>query len=1172
MEQNIFKQMLYKMPSYVQGREALKRDQSPILYHEMGEASKSHLIYGMVEDIAPTALVITYNDVQASKLYEDLSFFLGPRVLNFQAEPTLYYFVEAYSPEISIERLKVLRALKNGEHKIIVASIEAIMKKMIPLEILKDYWKSFKVGQIIEIQELQKILIEGGYERVDEVESPGQYNIRGGIVDIYPMIEEYPFRIEFFDDEIDSIRSFDVITQRSIDKYEEIEISPIKELLFSENIKEIALENFKMESIKYIKKLKHKGKKDFANQVQDNIVRKIEEMKQGQKNNWEFFLSYMENSFVSLMDYFSKDCIIFLDQPHRIKERYDNISLELEEDFKGLLERGEVLPNQFEVFFSYDHLTDRMVMGKLCIFQTLIRRADPFMPKKILSFPSRSMHPFHGKLDLLVEEIRHWKKREYFVVILSDTKDKGKRLVASLKDLGINAIYQEHAHKSVIGGEVVILQGVLHRGVEYPEIKAVIVSEKEIFSQSQKKGKKHRRKRERKIESFVDLNIGDYVVHESYGIGKYLGLEKIEVEGNQRDYLNIKYAHGDKLYVPTEQMDLIQPYIGAEGKALKLNKLGGNEWKRAKGKVKKAIEDMTEELLNLYAQRQAIKGYSFSKDTPWQRQFEEGFPYEETPDQLQSINDVKKDMEAPTVMDRLLCGDVGYGKTEVAIRAAFKAVMDGKQVAFLVPTTILAQQHFNNMVERFSDYPISIAMLSRFRTKNEIQQTLKEIRCGMVDIVVGTHRIVQKDINFKDLGLLIIDEEQRFGVIHKERLKDWKKNVDVLTLSATPIPRTLHMSLVGIRDMSVIEQPPEERYPVQTYVLEYNEQLVRDAILRELDRGGQIYYVYNRVEDIEKIAHRLKNLVPEARIVIGHGQMSENQLEDTMLSFVEGKYDILVCTTIIETGLDMPNVNTIIVINGDKMGLSQLYQLRGRVGRSNRLAYAYITYEKDKVLTEVAEKRLQAIKEFTEFGSGFKVAMRDLEIRGAGNLLGAEQHGHMASIGYDLYCKLLEESISKVKGLPQRVKRETSLELQIDAFIPDWYIPKESQRIQMYKKMVIIDSMEELYDIQEEIEDRFGDLPIAVNNLLMLSYIKSLAQKLKIHHINMNNNQVNLYMEKDDFINVEVIGELVKEYGRKIMINASDEPYISLKLTKLIDKQLSQIKEILEKIKVLQVV
>lgn len=1171
MKQDIFKQMLYKMPAYVQGREALKSDQSPIVYHEMGEASKSHLVYGMVEDIAKTALVITYNDVQANNLYEDLTFFLGPRVMYFPAEPTLYYFVEAYSPEISIERLKVLSALKNGEQKIIVASIEAIMKKMIPIEILKEYWKIFKVGQIIEIQELQEILLKGGYERVDEVGSPGQYNIRGGIVDIFPMTEEYPFRIEFFDDEIDSIRSFDIITQRSIDKYEEIDISPTKELLFSEGIKEQALENFKMESVKYIKKLSDKGKKDFANQVRENIDSKIEEMKQRQKNNWEFYLSYMEDSFVSLIDYFPEDCIIFLDQPHRIKERYENITLELEEDFKGLLERGEVLPRQFEVFFSYYSLTDRMAMGKLCIFQTLIRRTDPFNPKKILSFPSRSMHPFHGKLDLLVEEISHWKKRDYSIVILSETKERGKLLVDNLKDLGINAITQEHSHKSVIGGEVIILHGVLHRGVEYPEIKAVIVSEKEIFSQIQKKGKKHKKKRERKIESFVDLNIGDYVVHETYGIGKYLGLEKIEVEGIQRDYLNIKYAQGDKLYVPTEQMDLIQPYIGGESKALKLNKLGGNEWKRAKGKVKKAIEDMTEELLNLYAQRQAIQGYVFSKDTPWQRQFEEGFPYEETQDQLQSIEEVKNDMEATIAMDRLLCGDVGYGKTEVAIRAAFKAVMDGKQVAFLVPTTILAQQHFNNMVERFSDYPISISMLSRFRTKNETQQTLKDIRSGMVDIVIGTHRIVQKDINFKDIGLLIIDEEQRFGVIHKERLKDWKKNVDVLTLSATPIPRTLHMSLVGIRDMSVIEQPPEERYPVQTYVLEYNEQLVRDAILRELDRGGQIYYVYNRVEDIEKIAYKLKDLVPEARIVIGHGQMSENQLEDTMLAFVEGRYDILVCTTIIETGLDMPNVNTIIVTNGDKMGLSQLYQLRGRVGRSNRLAYAYITYEKDKVLTEVAEKRLQAIKEFTEFGSGFKVAMRDLEIRGAGNLLGAEQHGHMASIGYDLYCKLLEESVNKMKGLPQKVKKETSLELQIDAFIPDWYIPKESQRIQMYKKMVVIDSMEELYDVQEEIEDRFGDLPIAVSNLLMISYIKSIAQNLKIYSINMKNNQVNLYMEKDEFINMKVIGELVKLYGRRIMINASDEPYISLKLTKLIDKQLDQIKEILEKIKILQV-
>lgn len=1138
--EDIFKEMLNKMPGYNQGKEGLIEGESPIVYHEIGETSKSHLIYGMVKDVSPTALVITYSDTQANKLYEDLSFFLGENIMYFPAQPTLYYFVDAHSPEISIERIKVLRALINRESKVIVASIEAIMKKLLPIERYKNYWHIFKVGQIIEIEELQNFLIQSGYERVEEVESPGQYNIRGGIVDIYPIISDLPFRIEFFDNEIDSIRSFDTLTQRSIDKYTDIEVPPTKELIFLEIDKK------------------------------DNLVKYEKEFSKNIKN--ELYLSSMEYDFVSLMDYFPKDFIIFLDQPHRIKERFDSVSSELQEDFKGLLEKEEVIPSDFEVFFPYYDLTKRMNRERLCIFQTLIRRVDPFVPKKILSFVSYPTHPFHGKLSLLVEEIAHWKKKGYSIIILSDTYKKGELLLENLVEMGIEGVFIGNPEKALVGGEIIILKGGIQRGVEYPEIKTIILTEKEIFSSLQKKTKKTRRKTKRKIDPFVDLNIGDYVVHESYGIGKYLGLEKIEVDGIQRDYLNIKYARGDKLYIPTEQMDLIQPYIGGENTSVKLNRLGGNEWKRTKGKVKKAIEDMTEELLNLYAQRQTIKGFSFSKDSHWQREFGDGFPYEETPDQHQAIEEIKKDMEAPIVMDRLLCGDVGYGKTEVALRAAFKAVMDGKQVAFLVPTTILAQQHYNTMVERFSNFPISIDMLSRFKTGKQVKQTLLDIRSGMVDIVVGTHRMIQKDIKFKDLGLLIIDEEQRFGVSHKERLKNFKKNVDVLSLSATPIPRTLHMSLVGIRDMSIIEQPPEERYPVQTYVLEYNDKLIRDAILRELDRGGQIFYVYNRVENIERIAHNLADLVPEARITIGHGQMSENQLEDTMLSFIEKKYDVLVCTTIIESGLDIPNANTIIVVDGDKMGLSQLYQLRGRVGRSNRIAYAYITYEKNKILTEIAEKRLQAIKEFTEFGSGFKVAMRDLEIRGAGNLLGAEQHGHMAAIGYDLYCKLLEESINKKKGIPQKVKKEITIDLPVDAYIPNWYISKENVRIQIYKKMVAIETMEDFYDIQEEIEDRFGDLPIGVNNLLKVSYIKALAQRIKIYNINMKNNNVYLYFEKEDFITMEIIGELVKIYGKRIIINASEQPYISLRISRLVDKQLDDIKEVLEKITVLQVI
>ncbi len=1108
---SIFIQILHGIPTYLQGMQDLETGQSPIVYHEMGDASKAHVVYGLVEDLERHALVVTHSDDQAKKIYGDLSYFLGQKVGYLPAEPTLFYFVEAYSPEISIERLRILRALEAGEKKVLVVSIQALMKKLPPKDEFSEGWKSFEVGQIIGMEEFQDCLIQNGYERVEEVESPGQYNVRGGIVDVYPMAQESPYRVEFFDDEIDSIRSFDPLSQRSIDKVERFTLSPTREAFNG------------------------------------------------------------PSSYDSLLEYFPQDPLIFLDQPHRIKEKYDGVVLEFQEDFKGLLEKGEVKPDQWDVFFDYHTLTQGMEQKDLCIFQALLRRSDPFRPKRIYSFTSRSMHPFHGKLELLADEIKQWRRRNYSVIILAQSEGKAKKLVDELTNLQIPAVFSKDFYREIHGGEVLVLEGSLDRGVDYPDARAAIISDQEIFAQDRRRDRTPKRKRERRIQSFVELNIGDYVVHENHGIGIYLGLEKIQVEGVQRDYLNIKYAQGDRLFIPTDQMHLIQPYIGAENRPPKLNKLGGSEWKRAKGRVKKAIEDMTQELIELYAQRQSIQGFAFSKDTPWQRQFEEGFPFEETQDQLKAVEEIKRDMERPIAMDRLLCGDVGYGKTEVALRAAFKAVMDGKQVAILVPTTILAQQHYNTMNERFSGFPIGIGILSRFRTAAEQQQTLKDIRNGMVDIVVGTHRILQRDIQFKDLGLLIIDEEQRFGVGHKERLKQWKKNVDVLTLSATPIPRTLHMSLVGIRDMSIIEQPPEERYPVQTYVMEYNETLIRDAILREMDRGGQVYYVYNRVEDIERRAHDLKALVPEARIAIGHGQMSEHSLENTMVNFVEGQYDVLVCTTIIETGLDMPNVNTLIVTNADAMGLSQLYQLRGRVGRSSRLAYAYITYEKDRVLTEVAEKRLHAIKEFTEFGSGFKIALRDLEIRGAGNLLGAEQHGHMASVGYDLYCKMLEEAVHRAKGIPQKIQRETTLELQVDAFIPNWYIPKESQRIQMYKKMMGIQGMGELYDLQEEIEDRFGDLPNSVNNLLMISLIRSMAQELKIHLIKQKKKWVYFYMEKEDFIPMETIGPLIKEYGRNIMINASEEPYIALTLPPLVDQHLMKIRELLEKIKVLQV-
>lgn len=756
----------------------------------------------------------------------------------------------------------------------------------------------------------------------------------------------------------------------------------------------------------------------------------------------------------------------------------------------------------------------------------------------------------------MIEDIKEKKKEKYKILILSGTRSRGERLVNHLRDMGVESSYKDIV-REIKPGEVVITFGNQGNGFQYYDIKLSVISDKDIFGQFKKKSKKKQNKKGTgKIKSFTELKPGDFVVHANHGIGVFKGIKQLELQGNKKDYLELIYHSDDKLYVPVEQLDMVQRYIGSEGKKPKVSKLGSSEWTKTKNKVKKSIEEIAEDLVKLYAIRASLKGYKYSDDTVWQKQFEEEFPYEETPDQLLAIEDIKKDMESPKPMDRLLCGDVGYGKTEVAIRAAFKAVMDGKQVAFLVPTTILAQQHYNNFKQRFSDFPITVDVISRFRTLSEQKATIKSIKEGNVDILIGTHRILQKDIKFKDLGLLIIDEEQRFGVKHKEKMKNLKKNVDVLTLSATPIPRTLHMSLVGVRDISVIETPPEERYPVQTYVVEYNDQLIRDAILREISRGGQIYFVYNRVESIHEMASYISKLVPEGRVQIAHGQMKEKELENVVLDFTENKFDILIATTIIETGMDIKNVNTMIIYDADKMGLSQLYQLRGRVGRTNRMAYCYLTYKRDKILTEVAEKRLKAIKDFTELGSGFKIALKDLEIRGAGNMMGSAQHGHMSSIGYDLYCRMLEDTIKLVRGDIDKEPVETSVELKIDAYIPNTYIKDETQKIEVYKKIASIDSKEEFMDIEEELEDRFSDIPISVYNLMNISYIRSLGKKVDIEEIKEISNEVVFQFEDKSSLREKIIKIIMDKYSKEVAFKLNEKPAIGYNIKNIKKEQL----------------
>ena len=838
-----------------------------------------------------------------------------------------------------------------------------------------------------------------------------------------------------------------------------------------------------------------------------------------------------------------------LDDKVRSLGKLDSTYLEFNENYSIFLQRGDILPSQGKLLLEKEELIE-LLEEKINITMDAINKGGEFLsPIRKIEINSAILHHYQGQLDLLIEDILKKKKDGYRTVILSGTRVRGERLVSTLRERGIESSYRDNI-ESIALGEVVITFGNLLKGFECPKYRTCVISDKEVFGEAKRKLSKTKSKSKgvSKIKSFAELKPGDYVVHVNHGIGVYKGIKQIEVSGHKRDYLDIVYDKGDKLYVPVDQLDLVQKYIGSEGKSPKVNKLGGAEWQKAKSKVKKSINEIAEDLVKLYAARASVKGYKYSKDTEWQMQFEDEFPFQETPDQLSSIEEIKKDMESDKPMDRLLCGDVGYGKTEVALRAAFKAVMEGKQVAFLVPTTILAEQHYKNMIKRFSDFPIKIDMISRFRTAKEQKSTLQSVKEGNVDILVGTHRLVSKDIVFKDLGLLIVDEEQRFGVAQKEKIKNLKKNVDVLTLSATPIPRTLHMSLTGVRDISVIETPPEERYPIQTYVVEQNDQLIRDAIMREIGRGGQVYFVYNRVEDIEKIANYIKNLVPESRVGIAHGQMTERQLEKEMLDFMANEYNVLVCTTIIETGIDIQNVNTIIIYDADKMGLSQLYQLRGRVGRSNRIAYAYLLYTKDKVLTEVAEKRLKALKDFTELGSGFKIAMRDLEIRGAGNMMGSAQHGHMAAIGYDLYCRMLEDTVKLIKGDIDKEPIETTVDLKVDAYIPSSYIEDEMQKIEVYKKIAAIESIDEYMDIKEELEDRYSDIPDPVYNLMDIAYIKSRAKLLSIEEIKESGNDVIFRFQAGDSNYEKIFKVIIEKYKDSIMLKFGEIPSFIFKL------------------------
>ena len=1043
------------------------------------ESQKSHLMYGL-SGIAPYRLILAEDERRAREIYEDYRFY-DRKVYSYPAKDLLFFQADIHGNLLIRQRMKVIKALLEEKELTVVTSIDGCMDFLESLEKIKEQLIHYESDSTVDIEQLKNQLVALGYERVGQVEMPGQFSVRGGIVDIYCLTEENPWRIELWGDEIDSIRSFDPESQRSLENLEELTIYPAVE---------------------------HIGDKDM----------------------------------VSFLDYFPEErTIIFLDEPNRLTEKGGAVEEEYRQSRMHREEKGSRnLPENW--LCSFEQLQKELNKRNCISVCALEPKQAGWKVREKFYLEVKSISAYNNSFELLVKDLHQYKKQGYRIALLSGSRTRAERLAKDLQEEGLAAFYGQDYDREICPGEIMVVYGHAKKGFEYPLVKFAVMKESDIFGQEQKKKKKKNYSGSR-IQDFAELSIGDFVVHEKHGLGIYRGIEKVEVDRIVKDYIKIEYRGGSNLYIPATQLDCLQKYSGADAsKAPKLNKLGTQEWNKTKSKVRGAVKNIAKELVELYAVRQEKEGYVCGPDTVWQREFEEMFPYEETEDQLSAIEDAKRDMESTRIMDRLICGDVGYGKTEVALRAAFKEVQESRQVAYLAPTTILAQQIYNTFVQRMKEFPVRVELLCRFRTPAQQKKAIEDLKKGQVDVIIGTHRILSKDVQFKNLGLLIVDEEQRFGVTHKEKIKQLKKDVDVLTLTATPIPRTLHMSLIGIRDMSVLEEPPMDRMPIQTYVMEYDEETVREAINRELRRGGQVYYVYNRVTDIADVALRIAKLVPDARVDFAHGQMSERELENVMYSFVNGDIDVLVSTTIIETGLDISNVNTMIIHDSDRYGLSQLYQLRGRIGRSNRTAYAFLMYRKNVMLKETAEKRLAAIREYTDLGSGFKIAMRDLELRGAGNLLGAQQHGHMNAVGYDLYCKMLNEAVKEAKGIHTMEDFETSVDLNVDAYIPDSYISNEFQKLDIYKRIAGIETQQDYDDMLEELLDRFGEPGKAVLNLLAIAKLKAIAHQGYVTEIKQTGKTVRFTLYEKARLNTEGFPALMQKYRRGLQFKNEQEP------------------------------
>ena len=1094
------------------------------------DSQKAHIAAGLAEG-RPAALLIAENELKARAMYEDFRLF-DPDVMYFPRRDLIFYQADVSGNLLTKQRMQVIKALIEQKKVTVITSTGGCMDYLLPLDVLRKAAVTIRSDSEVDIQELSRRLAEMGYERVGQTEASGQFAVRGDIIDVFPLTEEDPWRIELWDNQVDSIRSFDAESQRSID-------SNLDEITIYPAVEEI-------------------GRDDDA----------LHEENEGDGNRAEKARAFYRRLTDTFADYFPEESVFFLDEPARLFENAGAIAGEYQEAMKHRLEEGRITSLEANRMMTADQLAYDL-SRKSCVALSLMEQHHlPLEISERIQVTARSVGSYNNQFPMLVNDLKNYRKNHYRTVLLSASRTRGKRLAENLVEEGLPAFFSEDADRAIAADEIMVTRGNVRRGFEYPMQKFVLITESDIFGAEKRRSRKKKADASgaERVRSFADLTVGDYVVHENHGLGIYRGIEKVVVDHVAKDYIKIEYAGGSNLYVLATQLDSLQKYSGSEpgsSKRVKINALGGRDWSKTRSKVRGAVKNIAKELVALYASRERTEGYQYGPDTEWQREFEEMFPFEETEDQLQAIEDTKRDMESRKAMDRLICGDVGYGKTEIAIRAAFKAVQENKQVVLLCPTTILAQQHYNTFTQRMKDFPVRIDMLSRFRTSAQQKKTIEAVRKGMVDILIGTHRVLSKDVTYKDLGLLIIDEEQRFGVTHKEKIKQLKRNVDVLTLTATPIPRTLHMSLIGIRDMSVLEEPPLDRMPIQTYVMEYDEELVREAISRELARDGQVFFVYNRVNGIADMAARIQELVPDAEVAYAHGKMKENELEKIMYRFINGEIDVLVSTTIIETGMDISNVNTLIVCDADRLGLSQLYQLRGRVGRSNRNAYAFLMYRRNKMLKEDAEKRLHAIREFTELGSGVKIAMRDLEIRGAGNLLGAEQSGHMEAVGYDLYCKMLNEAVREAKGGREEADFETTIDLSVDAFIPESYIPEEGQKLDIYKRIAGIETSEEADEMISELLDRYGEPPESVTNLVSVSLLKADAHRAFISEIKQTRDEVRITLFPQAEINGAEIPKILEEeeFRNRLFFKAGARPYFSYLLRKASDRRFERIRK-----------